>query len=168
MALSMYQSSIPMLKRMLGSLATILDKAVAHAEAKKIDPAVLFGSRLFPDMFPLSRQVQIATDQAKGCAARLAGVEVPKYEDNETNFAELQARLAKTIAFLDSLTPAQIDGSEGKDIVVQVRDLKLDFKGQDYLLQWVLPNFYFHVTTAYNILRHNGIEIGKKDYLGGQ
>ncbi|MBK9218187.1 MAG: DUF1993 domain-containing protein [Uliginosibacterium sp.] len=168
MALSMYQSSIPMLKRMLGSLATILDKAVAHAEAKKIDPAVLFGARLFPDMFPLSRQVQIATDQAKGCAARLAGVEVPKYEDNETNFAELQARLAKTIAFLDSLTPAQIDGSEGKDIVVQVRDLKLDFKGQDYLLQWVLPNFYFHVTTAYNILRHNGIEIGKKDYLGGQ
>lgn len=168
MALSMYQSSIPMLKRMLGSLATILDKAVAHAEAKKIDPAVLFGARLFPDMFPLSRQVQIATDQAKGCAARLAGVEVPKYEDNEANFAELQARLAKTIAFLDSLTPAQIDGSEGKDIVVQVRDLKLDFKGQDYLLQWVLPNFYFHVTTAYNILRHNGIEIGKKDYLGGQ
>ena len=168
MALSMYQSSIPMLKRMLGSLATILDKAVAHAEAKKIDPAVLFGARLFPDMFPLSRQVQIATDQAKGCAARLAGVEVPKYEDNEANFAELQARLAKTIAFLDSLTPAQIDGSEGKDIVVQVRDLKLDFKGQDYLMQWVLPNFYFHVTTAYNILRHNGIEIGKKDYLGGQ
>ncbi|MBK9617383.1 MAG: DUF1993 domain-containing protein [Uliginosibacterium sp.] len=168
MALSMYQSSIPMLKRMLGSLATILDKAAAHAEAKKIDPAVLFGARLFPDMFPLSRQVQIATDQAKGCAARLAGVEVPKYEDNEANFAELQARLAKTIAFLDSLTPAQIDGSEGKDIVVQVRDLKLDFKGQDYLMQWVLPNFYFHVTTAYNILRHNGIEIGKKDYLGGQ
>jgi hypothetical protein len=120
MALSMYQSSIPMLKRMLGSLAAILDKAVAHAEAKKIDPAVLFGARLFPDMFPLSRQVQIATDQAKGCAARLAGVEVPKYEDNEANFAELQARLAKTIAFLDSLTPAQIDGSEGKDIVVQV------------------------------------------------
>lgn len=168
MALSMYQSSIPMLKRMLGSLAAILDKAVAHAEAKKIDPAVLFGARLFPDMFPLSRQVQIATDQAKGCAARLAGVEVPKYEDTETNFAELQARLAKTIAFLDSVQPEQLVGSEDRDVVVQVRDLKLEFKGQDYLAQWVLPNFYFHVTTAYNILRHNGIEIGKKDYLGGQ
>jgi hypothetical protein len=167
MALSMYQSSVPMLKRMLGSLSTLLTKAAAHAEAKKIDPAVLVGARLFPDMFALARQVQIATDQAKGCAARLAGVDVPKYEDTETTFAELQARLAKTIAFLDSLTPAQIDGSEDKDIVVQVRDLKLDFKGQDYLMQWVLPNFYFHVTTAYNILRHNGIEIGKKDFLGG-
>lgn len=167
MALSMYQSSVPMLKRMLGSLSTLLAKAAAHAEAKKIDPAVLVGARLFPDMFALARQVQIATDQAKGCAARLAGVEVPKYEDTETTIAELQARLAKTIAFLDSLTPAQIDGSEDKDIVVQVRDLKLDFKGQDYLMQWVLPNFYFHVTTAYNILRHNGIEIGKKDFLGG-
>ncbi len=167
MALSMYQSSVPMLKRMLGSLSTLLTKAAAHAEAKKIDPAVLVGARLFPDMFALARQVQIATDQAKGCAARLAGVEVPKYEDTETTFAELQARLAKTIAFLDSLTPAQIDGSEDKDIVVQVRDLKLDFKGQDYLMQWVLPNFYFHVTTAYNILRHTGIEIGKTDFLGG-
>ena len=167
MALSMYQSSVPMLKRMLGSLSTLLTKAAAHAEAKKIDPAVLVGARLFPDMFALARQVQIATDQAKGCAARLAGVEVPKYEDTETTFAELQARLAKTIAFLDSLTPAQIDGSEDKDIHLKLRTREVTFKGQPYLLTFVYPNFFFHVTTAYDILRHNGVEVGKMDFLGG-
>lgn len=168
MALSMYQASIPVLKQMLTSLAAILGKAAAHAEARKIDPGVLINARLFPDMFPLSRQIQIAADQAKGCAARLAGVEIPKFEDKETSFAELQARLSKTIAFLDSFKPEQIDGSEERDIVVQVHDTRLEFKGGEYLIGWVLPNFYFHVTTAYNILRHNGIEIGKKDYLGSK
>lgn len=168
MALSMYQASIPVLKHMLTSLAAILGKAAAHAEARKIDPGVLINARLFPDMFPLSRQIQIAADQAKGCAARLAGVEIPKFEDKETSFAELQARLSKTIAFLDSFKPEQIDGSEERDIVVQVHDTRLEFKGGEYLIGWVLPNFYFHVTTAYNILRHNGIEIGKKDYLGSK
>lgn len=168
MALSMYQASIPVLKQMLTSLDAILGKAAAHAEARKIDPGVLINARLFPDMFPLSRQIQIAADQAKGCAARLAGVEIPKFEDKEASFAELQARLSKTIVFLDSFKPEQIDGSEERDIVVQVHDTRLEFKGGEYLIGWVLPNFYFHVTTAYNILRHNGIEIGKKDYLGSK
>lgn len=167
MPLSMYDSSIPTLRHMLNSLAAILEKAAAHAASKKIDPAVFITARLFPDMFPLSRQVQIATDQAKGCAARLAGIDTPKFEDNETTFAELQARIAKTIAFLDSFTADQIDGSEGRDIVLQLHEKRLEFKGKDYLFNWVLPNFYFHVTTAYNILRHHGVEIGKKDFLGG-
>lgn len=167
MALSMYESSIPSLKHMLGSLAAILAKAADHAADKKINPDALINARLFPDMFHLAKQVQIATDQAKGCAARLAGIDMPKYEDNETTFDELQARITKTIAFLDSVTAEQINGSEERDIVLQVHDKKFEFKGKDYLLNWVLPNFYFHVTTAYNILRHNGVEIGKKDFLGG-
>lgn len=167
MALSMYESSIPSLKHMLGSLAAILAKAADHAAGKKINPDALINARLFPDMFHLAKQVQIATDQAKGCAARLAGIEMPKYEDNETTFDELQVRIAKTIAFLGSVTAEQINGSEERDIVLQIHDKKFEFKGKDYLLNWVLPNFYFHVTTAYNILRHNGVEIGKKDFLGG-
>ncbi|MBS1156857.1 MAG: hypothetical protein H6R07_2781 [Proteobacteria bacterium] len=167
MTLSMYDSSVPTLRHMLMSLAAILEKAATHAASKKIDPSVFITARLFPDMFPLSRQVQIATDQAKGCAARLAGIDIPKFEDNETTFAELQARIAKTIAFLDSFTAEQIDGSEGRDIVLQLHEKRLEFKGKDYLFNWVLPNFYFHVTTAYNILRHHGVEIGKKDFLGG-
>lgn len=166
MTLSMYDSSVPALRHMLLSLAAILDKAAAHADSKKIDPSVFITARLFPDMFPLSRQVQIATDQAKGCAARLAGIDIPKFEDNETTFAELQARIAKTIVFLDSVSAEQINGSESRDIVLQLRETKREFKGQDYLFGWVLPNFYFHVTTAYNILRHLGVEIGKKDFLG--
>lgn len=168
MAVSMYQASIPQLKHMLQSLAAILSKAAAHAEARKIDPAVLLGSRLYPDMFALTRQVQIASDTAKGCAARLAGVEAPRYEDTEQSFDELQARITKTIAYLDSFAPAQIDGSEAREITIMVRDNTLKFSGQDYLISWVLPNFYFHVTTAYAILRHNGIEVGKKDYLGAR
>jgi len=151
---------------MLTNLAGILDKAAAHATARKIDPGVLLNARLFPDMFPLVKQVQIATDNAKGIA-RMAGVEVPKYEDNETSFEALQARIAKTMAFLETLRPEQVDGSEQRDIVVQLRDKKFEFKGQDFLLKRLLPNFYFHLVTTYNILRHNGIEIGKNDYLGG-
>lgn len=167
MSLALYDASIPVLRHMLDSLSTILRKAEAHAEQKKIKPEVLINARLFPDMFHLGKQVQIATDQAKGCAARLAGIEVPRYEDTETTFEELQARLAKTIAFLDSVDAAQINGSETRDISLQVQGKTYEFKGDAYLYNWVLPNFYFHATTAYNILRHNGVEIGKQDFLAG-
>ncbi|PAU55288.1 hypothetical protein BZL41_21220 [Pseudomonas sp. PIC25] len=166
MSLSMYQASIPVFQRMLGNLAQILDKAVAYAEAKKIDPNVLINARLAPDMLPLARQVQIATDTAKGCAARLAGVENPSYPDTETTFAELQARLDKTQSFLKSVTAEQIDGSEGKPITLTFPSIELKFDGQNYLLAFALPNFMFHVTTAYAILRHNGLDIGKMDFLG--
>jgi len=167
MSVSMYQASVPCLRHMLSSLSTLLKKSAQHAANHKIDPAVLINARLFPDMFPLVRQVQIASDQAKGCAARLAGIDIPKFEDNETSFEALQARIAKTIAFLDSVKAEQIDGSEHRVIVLQIHEEKREFSGKDYLLQWVLPNFYFHLTTAYDILRHNGVEIGKMDYLGG-
>jgi len=167
MALSMYDASVPTLKQMLSNLAAILKKSAEHAASKKIDPGVFVNARLFPDMLPLSRQIQIATDQAKGCAARLAGVDIPRYEDYETTFDELQTRIAKTIAFLDSFRADQIDGSEAREIALQLHETKLEFKGQQYLLNWVLPSFYFHVTTAYNILRHNGVDIGKRDFLGG-
>ena len=167
MALSMYNSSVPVLRHILCSLSTILKKAAEHAETKKIDPSVLTSARLFPDMFALTRQVQIATDQAKGCVARLAGLAIPKFDDTETGFDELQARIAKTIAFLDGVKAEQIDGSEENEIRFQLHERTLEYTGQNYLNQWVLPNFYFHVTTAYNILRHNGVEIGKKDFLAG-
>src|ERR1035437_5797434 len=167
MTISMYDASMPGLKHMLRSLAAILKKAAEHAGTKKIDPGVFINARLFPDMLPLVKQVQIATDQGKGCAARLAGVDIPKFEDNETTFDELQARIANAIAFLDGFKANQIDGSEERDIVLQLHETRLEFKGREHLINWVLPNFYFHVTTAYNILRHNGVDIGKKDYLGG-
>ena len=166
MKISMYQASVPVLKRMLGNLADILQKGAAHAEAKNIDPAVLIASRLYPDMFALARQVQIASDTAKGCAARLAGAEIPKYEDNEATFPELMARIRKTIAFLDTFKREQIDGTEDKSITLQMRSGDLNFTGLSYLLNFVMPNFYFHVTTAYDILRHNGVEVGKNDFLG--
>ncbi len=166
MSLTMYQASIPGFLRMLGNLSAILDKAAAHAEAKKIDPAVFINARLAPDMFPLSRQVQIATDMVKGCAARLAGIEVPRYEDNETTFADLQARIAKTKTFIQSVSAAQIDGSEERPITLKFGSRELNFLGQAYLLDFVLPNFHFHLTTTYAILRHNGVEIGKMDYVG--
>ena len=166
MTISMYQASVPVFIRMLNNLAAILEKAAAHAEAKKIAPAVLLNSRLYPDMFPLSRQVQIASDTAKGGAARLAGMEPPKYEDNETTFPELIERLRKTIAYLNTLKPEQIDGSEKKKVTLKVRDEMLTFEGLTFLLNRALPNLFFHVSTAYAILRHSGVEIGKKDYLG--
>lgn len=166
MSLTMYQASIPVFVRMLKNLSVILDKAAAHAEAKKIDPAVFINARLAPDMYPLSRQVQIATDIVKGCAARLADIEVPSYEDNETTFADLQARIAKTEAFLQSVTAPQIDGSEDRKITLKFGSRELSFLGQAYLLDFVLPNFHFHLTVAYAILRHNGVEIGKMDYTG--
>lgn len=166
MNISMHQASAPRFANILGNLSAILDKAQAHADARKIDPAVLLGCRLFPDMFPLTRQVQIATDTAKGAVARLAGVEIPKYEDTEQTFAELKARIAKTIDYVRSFKPAQIDGSEGREIVLKLGGREVKFTGMQYLLGHATPNFYFHVTTAYDILRHNGVEIGKRDYIG--
>lgn len=166
MPLTMYQASVPSFVRGLHNLAAILHKAAAHAEAKKIAPEVLLNARLAPDMFPLVRQVQIVSDSAKGCAARLAGVEVPSYADTEASFAELQERIAKTVAFLHGLPPQQIDGSEERPITLKMHSREVHFSGQAYLLDFALPNFYFHLTTAYGILRHNGVEIGKADYLG--
>jgi hypothetical protein len=166
MKLSMYQATVPAITRSLNNLVTILEKGAAHAEAKKIDPAVLINSRLFPDMFPLAKQVQIASDIAKGGAARLAGAEAPSFEDNETSFPELVERLRKTVAYLETLKPEQIDGSEDKTVTWQTRSATKSMQGMPYLMNHVLPNVHFHVTTAYNILRHNGIEIGKQDFLG--
>ena len=166
MSLTMYQASIPVFIRMLGNLSTILDKAAAHAEAKKIDPAIFINARLAPDMYPLNRQIQIATDMAKGCAARLAGIEVPSYEDNESTFPDLQARIAKTVAFLQSVSAEQVNGSEERTVTLKLRGKEIGFLGQPYLLNFVLPNFYFHITVAFAILRHNGLEIGKMDYIG--
>lgn len=168
MSLSMYQASIPVFIRMMGNLSAILEKAAAHAEAKKIDPSVLINARLAPDMRPLSFQVQSVSDMAKGCAARLAGIDIPSMPDTETTFPELQERIAKTIAFVQSVTAAQIDGSEEREIVLKMRGNEARFTGQSYLLTFVLPNFYFHVTTAYAILRHNGLDIGKRDFLGAR
>jgi uncharacterized protein len=167
MTISMYAASVPCFARILRSLDAILVKAQAHAEAKKIDPAVLLSSRLFPDMFTLTRQIQIATDHAKGAAARLAGVEIPKYDDNEQGFDEVRARIAKTIAFIESFKPTQIDGAEVREVRFKAGSRELSFQGMDYLLTYAMPNFYFHVVTAYDILRHNGVEIGKRDFLGG-
>ena len=166
MSLSMYQASVPVFIHGLNNLAAILTKAAAYAEAKKIDQSVLINARLAPDMFPLSRQVQIATDVVKGGAARLAGVEVPSFPDTETSFTELQTRIAKIITFLQSLKAAQIDGSEAKEITLKVGGNEMKFKGQDYLSYFVTPNLYFHITATYAILRHNGLDIGKGDFLG--
>ena len=163
----MYQASVPVFQRTLGALDAILDKAAAYAEERKIDPAVLLSARLYPDMFALTRQVQIATDHAKGAPARLAGVAVPSFEDNDKTFPELKARIGKTLNFIGTLKPGQIDGSEARDISLKAGPQELSFKGQDYLLFFALPNFYFHATTAFAILRHNGVSIGKLDFLGG-
>lgn len=163
----MYEVTIPPLKRILNNLSAVLKKAQDHAEIKKIEPSVLVNARLFPDMYPLSRQVQIATDMSKGAAGRLANVEIPKYEDIETSFADLQARITKTIVFLESIKPEQLENAVSRDITMNAGGRTLEFTGQQYLLNWVNPNVYFHVTTAYDILRHNGVELSKRDYLGG-
>ena len=167
MTLSMYQASIPVFKQLLGGLSAVLAKAEAHASAKKIDPNALLQARLYPDMFPLLRQVQVACDFAKSVSARLAGVEVPSFEDQEASFADLQSRIAKTLAFIDSLTTAQMAGSETRQIVTQAGTPKEKiFTGESYLLNYGLPHFFFHTNTAYAVLRHNGVEVGKKDYIG--
>ena len=167
MAFSMSRASIPVFEIGLNALSANLDKAAAFAAAKKIDSAVLVSTRLAPDMFPLSRQIQIATDQAKNGSARLAGVEAPKYEDNETTIDQLKARIAKTVAYIKTLDARQIDGAADRQINFPVGPNKAEMKGDDYLNHFVLPNFYFHITTAYDILRHCGVEIGKRDFLGG-
>jgi hypothetical protein len=162
----MYQASVPRFINILGNLSVILDKAQAYADAKKLDPAALTTSRLFPDMLPMSAQVQIACDAAKGAAARLAGVAIPVFEDTEKTLAELKTRIEKTIAFLRTIEPVQIDGTEEKEIVIKRGDKETRYTGMQFLLGHATPNFYFHVTTTYNILRHNGVEIGKRDYIG--
>ncbi len=166
MSLSMYQASVPRIVNMLTNLDHLLDKALVHIESKKWNETALTQFRLYPDMLPLTRQVQIACDTAKGVVARLAGVEIPAYEDNEVSFADLKQRIAKTIAFVNGFSAAQIDGSEDKDIVTKRGDVETRYKGMQFLLNHAMPNVYFHVTTVYAMLRHNGIEIGKRDYLG--
>ena len=166
MKISMYQASAPRFANALRNLSAILDKAQAHAEAKKLDPAVLGSLRLIADMFPLARQVQIACDTAKGAVARLAGAEIPKHEDTEQTVAELKARIAKTLDFVGSVSAAKIDGAEEREVVLKMRGQDVKFSGLQYLLGHAWPNFYFHVTTAYNILRANGVEIGKRDFIG--
>jgi hypothetical protein len=166
MAVSMNQISVPVFVHRLNELTACLKKTQAHYSAKGYDEASLLAYRFYPDMFSFARQVQVATDHAKGCTAMLAGVEAPKYEDNEKSLAELVARVEKTVAWVESIKPAQLDGSETRDVTVKTRDRELNMKGIDLLLHRSMPNFYFHVTTAYNILRHNGVEIGKRDFMG--
>jgi uncharacterized protein len=166
MKLSMYEASIPLFLHALENFRTILQKGAAHAEAKKFDPSVLVNSRLAPDMLPLSRQVQIASDAAKGAAARLSGTEPPKFEDTETTLPELIARVDKTIDYLRSFTATQFEGSDGRTINISTPRGVFTFAGLQFLRHWALPNFFFHITTAYNLLRHNGVELGKADFLG--
>lgn len=167
MSISMYVASVPVFRQMLGSLVAIIGKAEAYAAERKIEPTVLLHSRLFPDMLPLVRQVQIACDFATGVTARLAGQDVPAYDDQEQGFEQLRDRLQRTLAFLDSVDAARFDGSEDREILTRPGTPKeRRFSGQDYLLTYGLPQFFFHVTTAYALLRHNGVEIGKRDYMG--
>lgn len=166
MTISLYAASVPPFVQNLTALRGVLAKAEAQAATLKFAPEVLLQARLYPNMFTLTRQVQIATDFAKGCPSRLAGLEPPSYADTETTFADLYARIDRTLAYLATLTPAQIDGQEERAIELKVGGQTMSFKGQPYLLLFALPNFYFHTTTAYAILRHNGIDLGKRDYIG--
>ncbi len=166
MTISMHSASVPIFARMLGNLLTWLDKAEAHAIARKFDPSVYLASRLAPDMLPFTNQIQIACDAVKFGVARLSGVEAPKFADDEASFADLRTRVRKTIDFIQSVPAAQIDGTEDKDVVVPRRDGSMTLKGEAYLKNFVLPNFFFHVTTTYSLLRHNGVELGKGAFLG--
>jgi hypothetical protein len=166
MTISLYDASVPVYTQMLGALDKVLGKAEAWAEARRIDGKVLAQARLFPDMLPLVSQVRIACDAARAGTARLAGIDFPKYEDNEQTLAELRQRIAGTLAFIAGVPRESIAGQEERDITIPLRDRKLEMKGQAFLLHWSLPNFFFHVTTAYDILRHNGLEVGKADFLG--
>ncbi len=168
MTISMYQASVPVFQKLLDNLDLILDKAAADAATRKIDQSVFLQARLSPDMFAFTRQVQIAADFAKGTASRLAGVEVPKYDDNEASFADLKARLRRTQDYIAGFKPAQIDGSEERDVTFKTGRGDLQFKGLAYLLNFAMPNFYFHYTTAYDILRHNGVVLGKSDFVAGR
>jgi hypothetical protein len=166
MQISMYRASVPVFVRNLRNLAAILGKAEAYAAERKIDPSVLLNYRLAPDMFPLTRQVHVATDMAKGCVSRLAGVEIPTYDDKEVTFGELIARIEKCIAYLEGFKPGQIDGTEDKSVILKRPTGDVTYQGLPYLLEYVQPNVYFHCTTAYAILRHCGVPIGKKDFIG--
>ncbi len=166
MPLSMSGAAVPTFVQTLTALSKIMDKAAAHCAAKKIDPSVLINARLFPDMLPFTKQIQITCDFAKNTVARLAGIEPPKFPDDETSFDAFKARIAKTLAFVKSVTPAQLDGTEAKDITFPVGPQTMTLKGEPYLISFALPNFYFHATTAHDILRHCGVEIGKRDFLG--
>src|SRR6187200_787810 len=166
MSFGMYAASVPAFLQMLKNLTAILEKAEAFAEERDIEPEVMLNWRLAPDMFPLVRQIQIAADFAKGTTARLAGAEVPKYADEEQTFAELKARIAKTVKFVEGFKPKDIDGSETRDITLAVGGQEMRFKGEPYLVHFALPNFYFHATTAYDILRRCGVDIGKRDFIG--
>ena len=168
MSISIYHASVPMFLHTLGALANVLTKAEANAAERKIEPSVLVNSRLAPDMFPLKGQVQIATDHAKGASSRLAGREIPRYEDTEETFAELHARIAKTRDYLGTFTDADFEGAEDRPIVIKGRLRDLNFTGLQYLQHFALPNFFFHVTTAYDILRHNGVPLSKVDFLGNR
>jgi hypothetical protein len=166
MSLTIYQATVPALVHSLGALSKILDKAAAQCAARKIDPSVLLTYRLAPDMFPFTRQIQIVTDQAKGLAARLTGAEVPSWPDTEASFDELKTRIAKAVDYLQSFKPEQFEGAEAREVVLKTPSAELKFTGAEYAFGFVFSNFYFHAATAYNILRHNGIEIGKRDFLG--
>ena len=166
MSISMHSASVPVFVRMFGNLSLWLDKAEAHATAKKFDPQVYLTARLAPDMLPFTKQIQIACDAAKFGVARLAGVDAPKFDDTEASLAELRVRIQKTVEFVRSVSASQIDGTEAKDVVVPRRDGSITLKGEFYLKHFVMPNFYFHVTTAYALLRHSGVDLGKGDYLG--
>jgi hypothetical protein len=163
---AMYSMSVPVFVKTLGCLSAILDKAAAHAQARKIDPAVLLAARLYPDMFALTKQVQVACDFAKGSVARLAGQEPPKYDDTETTIDDLKARIARTIAFIQAFSEDQFRGAEEREVSLKIRDQVLTYRGYPYLAHVALPNFFFHAVTAYDILRHNGVELGKRDFIG--
>ena len=166
MAMSMYSASVPVIARTLGHLSIFLDKAEAFCTAKKIDPSVLINARLAPDMLPLSKQVQIACDASKFAISRVSGVDAPKFDDNETSFVQLRERIASTLAFINSVPAAKMDGTEDNEVQVPMRGSTVSFKAEAYLKNWAMPNMWFHVTTAYAILRHNGVELGKGDFLG--
>ena len=166
MAASLYDFTVPLFARALANLSNQIDKAAAHVEQKKFDAAQLVSARLIAGMLPFSAQVQIACDTAKGAVARLAGIDPPKHEDNEQTFAELKARIAKTLDFINSVKSEQFAGAETREVVLKFPSITLHFNGQDYAAKFALPNFYFHATTAYDILRKNGVDLGKGDFLG--
>jgi hypothetical protein len=164
--MSMYENSIAQFKKMLTNTSVILKKAEDYAKAKEIEPKALLEARLFPNMFNLIKQIQIATDQVRHGFGRIAGLELLKFDDAENSFSDLQERIKKTIEYLEKIKPEHLKGTEQKEIKFTIRDKNFEFKAEDYLVTWIIPNFYFHIMTAYNLLRHNGVEIGKKDYLG--
>jgi hypothetical protein len=166
MTLTMHEASVPVFRQMLTNLSVILDKANAHATEQRIDPSVLLQARLYPTMFPLVRQVQIATDHAKGATARLSGAEPPKFVDKEKSIDELKARIARTLKYVSSVPAAKFEGAEARTILLTIGSRQMELQGKNYLLGFALPNFFFHMTTAYDILRHNGLDIGKRDFLG--